>query len=57
MPKDYTTAQMMADIMNVVKDNMPYIVPAAIFTAVVAFVIRWFMYSVDIGSWAFGKRK
>lgn len=57
MPEDYPVSQMMADIMAVVQDNMPYIVPAAIFIASIAFIIRWFMYAINLGDWTFGKRK
>lgn len=57
MPEDYPVGQLMADIMAVVQDNMPYIVPAAIFAGVVAFTMQWFIHSVDIASWTFGRRK
>jgi len=57
MPPDYPVEQMMMDIMAVVQDNMPYIVPAAIFSAVVAFTMQWFFHSVDIATWTFGRKK
>lgn len=57
MPTDYPPSQLMADMMAVIVDNMPYIIPAAILTAVVALVIRWFMYAIDVGSWTFGNRR
>lgn len=56
MPVDYPVEQMMSDIMAVVKDNMEYIVPCAILVGVLGFVIRWFMISVDLGDWAFGRK-
>jgi len=57
MPEDYPVSQMMADIMAVIQDNMPYIIPVALLIATVAFVIRWFMYSVNIADWTFGNRR
>lgn len=57
MPPDYPVEQMMADIMAVIQDNMPYIVPCAILVAVVAFIVRWFMYAINLGDWTFGSRK
>lgn len=57
MPTDYPVEQMMSDIMAVIGDNMPYIVPAALLVAAVAFVVRWFMYSINIGDWTFGNRR
>jgi len=57
MPPEYPVEQMMADIMAVIGDNMPYIVPCAILVGVVAFVVRWFMYAINIGDWTFGGRK
>lgn len=48
MNADYTTAQMMSDIMATVQDNAPPIIMAAIFIAVVNFVIGWFMHSLSI---------
>lgn len=57
MPVEYPVEQMMSDIMAVIADNMPYIVPAALLVAAVAFVVRWFMYSVNIGDWTFGGRR
>ena len=57
MPVDYPVEQMMADIMAVIQDNMVYIVPSAILIAAVAFVIRWFMYSINLGDWTFGNRR
>lgn len=57
MPVDYSVAQMMSDIMNVIKDNMPYIVPAAIFVSAIGFVVAWFMDSLDIAGKAFGRHR
>lgn len=57
MPDDYTTSQMMADIMAVVQDNVPVIIQVAVVVAVVALVLRWFMYAVNIGDWTFGGRR
>lgn len=57
MPEDYPVSQMMSDIMAVIQDNMPYIIPTALLVATVAFVIRWFMYAVNIGDWTFGNRR
>ena len=47
MPQDYTQAMLMADVMAVVKENMPVIVAVAIFLGVVNFIIGWFMYSIN----------
>jgi len=57
MPVDYPIEQLIADMMAVITDAMLYIVPAAILAGCVAFVVRWFMYSIDFGSWTFGNRK
>lgn len=57
MPVDYPVAQLLADMMLVVRDGMVYIVPAAILAASVALVIRWFMYAINIGDWTFGNRR
>jgi len=57
MPEDYPVEQLMADIMAVIQENMVYIVPAAILIASVAFIVRWFMYAIDVGDWTFGRRK
>jgi hypothetical protein len=43
MPEEYTTEQMLADILAVVQDNADMIVPAALLIAAVNFVIGWFM--------------
>lgn len=57
MPEDYPVSQLMADIMAVLQDNLPYVIPAAILCAVVAFILQWFFYAVDVGGWTFGRRK
>ena len=57
MPVDYPVEQLMADIMDVIQDNMVYIVPSAILIAAAAFIVRWFMYAINIGEWTFGKRQ
>ena len=57
MPVDYPVSQLMADVMLVIKDNMEYIIPVALLVATVAFVIRWFMYVVNIADWTFGNRR
>lgn len=57
MPPDYPISQLLLDMMSVITDGMVYIVPAAILAASVAFVIRWFMYAVNIGDWTFGGRR
>lgn len=57
MPEDYPIEQLLADMMSVIQDSMTYIVPAAIIAGSVAFIVRWFMYSIDVGSWTFGNRK
>jgi len=53
----YPVEQLMQDLMNTVALCMPYIIPAAAFSAAVAFIVRWFMVAIDLGSWAFGNRK
>lgn len=57
MPIDYPVAQMMADIIAVIQDNMPYIVPAAILAGTVAFVIAWFNDAIDIAGKTFGRHR
>jgi len=57
MPPDYPVEQMMADVMAVIQDNMPYIVPVAILVGVVAFIIAWFNDSIDFAGWTFGRRR
>jgi len=57
MPVDYPVEQMNADIMAVIQDNMVYIVPAAIIIGSVAFIVRWFMYAINLGYWVFGNRR
>jgi len=57
VPPDYPVEQMIADIMAVIQDNMPYIMPAAIICAVAGLIIRWFMYAINIGDWTFGNRR
>lgn len=57
MPPDYPAAQMMMDIMAVIQDNMPYIVPAALLVASVAFVVAWFSDAIDIAGKTFGRHR
>jgi len=55
--QSYTVAQMMSDIMAVIKDAAIYIIPAAILVAVVAFVLAWFMDSIDFAGKSFGRHR
>lgn len=48
MNPDYTTAQLMSDVMATVQDNAPPIIAVAIFLACVNFVIGWFMHSLSV---------
>lgn len=57
MPTDYPVSQLLLDMMAVITDAMIYIVPAAILAGTVAFVVRWFMYAINIGDWTFGGRR
>jgi len=57
MPEDYPVSQLIEDMMAVIQDAMVYIVPAAIIAGSVAFVVRWFMYAVDVGDWSFGRKR
>lgn len=57
MPPEYTSAQLMLDAINVVKDNMAFIVPAAIAVGAIAFVAAWFMDSIDLAGKTFGRHK
>lgn len=57
MPVDYPVAQLLLDMMSVIRDGMVYIIPAAILAGSVAFIVRWFMYSIDVGTWTFGTRR
>jgi len=57
MPEDYPVETFIADFMAVLGDNLPYIVPSSILVAVVAFILRWFFYAVNIGDLTFGKRR
>lgn len=54
---EYTVTDMIADVMLIIKDGMEYVVPAMIIIASVAFVVRWFMHSIDLGRWVFGSRR
>lgn len=57
MPQDYPIEALLQDMMSVVQDAMPYVVPSAILAASVAFIVRWFMYAINIGDWTFGSRR
>lgn len=46
MPDDYSTMQLMADIMAVIQDNAPVIVGVACLLAAVNFIVGWFMHSL-----------
>lgn len=54
---DYTVSQMIADMTSTIQQAAVYIVPAAIFVAGVAFVIAWFMDSIDFAGRTFGRHK
>lgn len=54
---DYPVSQFMEDVMTTVADSVPYIIPAGIFVAVVAFILAWFFYAVDIAGWTFGRKR
>jgi len=57
MPEQYPISQLLAEMMAVVQDAMPYLIPAAIISASIALMIRWFMYAINIGDWTFGGRR
>ena len=57
MPVEYPISQLLADMMSVIQEAMPYIIPSAILAGCVAFVIRWFMYAMNFGDWTFGSRR
>lgn len=48
MNPDYTTAQMVSDIMASISANAPPIVMAAIILATANFIIGWFIYSLQM---------
>lgn len=57
MPVEYPIQQLLAEMMLVIQQAMPYIIPAAILAGTVAFIVRWFMYSINVGDWTFGNRR
>lgn len=48
MNPNYTTAQMISDIMATIQDNAPPIVASAIVLATANFIIAWFLYSLSL---------
>lgn len=57
MESDYTVSQMMQDLTATITQAGIYIIPAAILIAVVAFVLAWFMDSIDIAGRTFGRHR
>lgn len=55
--ESYTVAQMMADIMSTITQAGIYIIPAACLVAAVAFVLAWFMDSIDFAGRTFGRHR
>lgn len=53
----YPVSQMITDIVSVMRDSAIYLIPAAIIVAVVAFILAWFMDSVDIAGRTFGRHR
>lgn len=52
MPADYSTAQLLTDVMNVIKDLMPSLIPVAIILGAANWVIMGFIQTI----FNFGKR-
>lgn len=50
----YTVPDLIADLSAMTTEAMKYIIPAACLIAGVAFLVRWFMYAIDLGRHAFG---
>ena len=57
MPEDYPVSQLMADAMSAMTENLAYVIPVAMICAVVAFILQWFFYSIDVGGWVFGRKR
>jgi len=57
VPSDYPISQLLEDMITTFRDAAIYIVPAAILVATVAFVIAWFMDSIDIAGRSFGRHR
>jgi len=57
MEQTYTVAQMVADITQTFTQASVYVVPAAILVSTVAFVLAWFMDSIDFAGRTFGRHR
>ena len=57
MPVEYPVEQLMADMMATIPQVTLYVIPAAIFIAFVAFILRWFFYAINLGDLVFGSRR
>lgn len=54
---EYTVPQMIQDMMTTFQQAAVYIVPAAILVSAVAFVLAWFMDSIDFAGRTFGRHR
>lgn len=54
---DYPVSQMIADMTATITQAAVYIVPAAILVSAVAFVLAWFMDSIDFAGRTFGRHR
>lgn len=57
MPPEYPVEQLMIDMMSAFRENAVYIVPCALLAAAVAFIVAWFMDSIDIAGKSFGRHR
>jgi len=57
MEQTYTVAQMVADMTQTFTQASVYVVPAAILVSTVAFVLAWFMDSIDFAGRTFGRHR
>jgi len=57
MPQDYSTEQMLHDVMSVIQQTVPQLVPVAVLVGAVAFLIAWFMDSIDLAGKVFGRHR
>ena len=52
----YTIADMMEDLILVLQDNLPWVIPPAILMAVITIVLGWFFYALSLITHAFDRR-
>jgi ABC-type Fe3+ transport system permease subunit len=57
MPPDYPLSQLITDLMTTFQDSAAIVVPVACVVGAVAFVIAWFMDSIDVAGRTFGRHR